>query len=46
MHEEGYNFFNIGTLTNGEIMILIEAFNDEQKAKEREYRISKLKRRR
>jgi len=41
LHELGYNLFNIGKLTYSEIDLLLEAFTEREKRKEREY--NKLK---
>ena len=44
LHTKGYTFFSMNALTIGEINLLVELHNEENKRQERELRRAKLKR--
>lgn len=46
LHRHGYNYFNINRLTIPEINLLVDAHNEEQKQKKRDYEAAKRKKRR
>jgi hypothetical protein len=45
VHDRGYNFFNFNKLTYTEINLLIDAFNQREKEKEREMKKHSRKKR-
>jgi hypothetical protein len=40
LHKRGYSFFTIGALTYAEIQLLVIAWNNEQREKEKSYKNS------